>query len=97
MFQEKYAKEGETSVFSNSSSSGGGSSSESRRGASGREHRPDVNPTELSQLMDMGFSRDHCYEALILTASLEHATDYLLNNFFPHTVQATPPVVVNFC
>lgn len=63
--------------------------SETRRNVT--RERPEVNPTELSQLMDMGFSREHCYEALILTSSLEHATDYLLNNFFPHN--STSPVL----
>ncbi|KAK0081548.1 hypothetical protein PV325_011960 [Microctonus aethiopoides] len=39
-----------------------------------------VNPEHLQQLMDMGFSRVHCIEALLHTLSVEQATDYLLNN-----------------
>lgn len=76
-FQEHNQKEGETTASVTTESRSG-------RAPSGRDHRPEVNPTELTQLMDMGFSREHCYEALILTATLEHATDYLLNNF-PHS------------
>ncbi|KAG8244817.1 E3 ubiquitin-protein ligase huwe1 [Homalodisca vitripennis] len=84
LLEERKQKESETTVLVNPAAS------EGRRGGAGREHRPEVNPTELTQLMDMGFSREHCYEALILTATLEHATDYLLNNFFPHNVQPSP-------
>ncbi|XP_034939530.1 E3 ubiquitin-protein ligase HUWE1 isoform X2 [Chelonus insularis] len=40
----------------------------------------DVNPEHLRQLMDMGFSRAHCIEALLHTLSVEQATDYLLSN-----------------
>ncbi|RZF32790.1 hypothetical protein LSTR_LSTR011436 [Laodelphax striatellus] len=51
--------------------------------------RQQVNVSDLQQLMDMGFSRDHCYEALILTSTMEHATDYLLNNFFPYSARSS--------
>lgn len=40
----------------------------------------EVNPEHLRQLMDMGFSRAHCIEALLHTLSVEQATDYLLSN-----------------
>ena len=38
-----------------------------------------VNPQHLQALMDMGFARDQCVEALLFTTSLEQATDYLLS------------------
>ncbi|XP_029040981.2 LOW QUALITY PROTEIN: E3 ubiquitin-protein ligase HUWE1 [Osmia bicornis bicornis] len=44
------------------------------------ELEPDVNPEHLRQLMDMGFSRAHCIEALLHTLTVEQATDYLLTN-----------------
>uniref|UniRef100_A0A1B6DRZ8 HECT-type E3 ubiquitin transferase n=1 Tax=Clastoptera arizonana TaxID=38151 RepID=A0A1B6DRZ8_9HEMI len=43
----------------------------------------DINMNELAQLMEMGFSRDNCFEALMLTSNVEQATDYLLSNFTP--------------
>ena len=39
-----------------------------------------VNRDHLRQLMDMGFNRSHCIEALLHTVTLEQATDYLLTN-----------------
>ncbi|KAG6803233.1 E3 ubiquitin-protein ligase HUWE1 isoform X1 [Apis mellifera caucasica] len=44
------------------------------------EPEADVNPEHLRQLMDMGFSRAHCIEALLHTLTVEQATDYLLTN-----------------
>ncbi|XP_048511685.1 E3 ubiquitin-protein ligase HUWE1 isoform X4 [Athalia rosae] len=44
------------------------------------EPEADVNPQHLRQLMDMGFSRAHCIEALLHTLNVEQATDYLLTN-----------------
>ena len=44
-----------------------------------------VNPLHLQSLMDMGFPRDQCVEALLFTTSLEQATDYLLS---------TPPSIL---
>ncbi|XP_046372246.1 E3 ubiquitin-protein ligase HUWE1-like isoform X1 [Haliotis rufescens] len=41
---------------------------------------PEVNQAHLQQLMDMGFTREHCMDALLHTTSLEQATDYLLNH-----------------
>ncbi|XP_078340185.1 E3 ubiquitin-protein ligase HUWE1-like isoform X5 [Crassostrea virginica] len=40
----------------------------------------DVNEAHLQQLMDMGFTREHCIEALALTPSLEQATEFILSN-----------------
>ncbi|XP_063928722.1 E3 ubiquitin-protein ligase HUWE1 isoform X2 [Zophobas morio] len=51
-------------------STGGGNSS----------REPEVNPESLSQLMDMGFSREHVTDALLNTLTVEQATDYLLTN-----------------
>ncbi|XP_014203791.1 E3 ubiquitin-protein ligase HUWE1 isoform X2 [Copidosoma floridanum] len=52
----------------------------SRPGPAEREPDADVNAEQLRQLMDMGFSRNHCIEALLHTLSVEQATDYLLTN-----------------
>ena len=41
---------------------------------------PQINEEHLRQLMDMGFSRAHCVEALLHTLTVEQATDYLLSN-----------------
>ena len=46
-----------------------------------------VNREHLRQLMDMGFSRNHCIEALLHTLNVEQATDYLLTN--PATLRRT--------
>ncbi|KAJ8683247.1 hypothetical protein QAD02_019039 [Eretmocerus hayati] len=60
------------------------SGTSSRAGAAAAERREepeaDVNPEHLRQLMDMGFSRAHCVEALLHTLTVEQATDYLLTN-----------------
>ncbi|KAK6177350.1 hypothetical protein SNE40_015469 [Patella caerulea] len=45
-------------------------------------------PTNIQQLMDMGFTREHCTEALMHSVSLEQATEYILTH--PHP--ATAPV-----
>ncbi|XP_011638354.1 E3 ubiquitin-protein ligase HUWE1 isoform X5 [Pogonomyrmex barbatus] len=62
--------------------SGSGASGVGRSGGSDRRDEPeaDVNPEYLRQLMDMGFSRAHCIEALLHTMTVEQATDYLLTN-----------------
>ena len=39
---------------------------------------PDVNQEDLQRLMDMGFPRDRCVEAIRNTSTLDQATDYLL-------------------
>lgn len=41
-----------------------------------------LNEAHLNQLMDMGFLQEHCREALYYTASVEQATEYLLENTF---------------
>ena len=42
-----------------------------------------INSVHLQSLMDMGFSREHCLEALNHTGGLEQATEYLLSNPSP--------------
>ena len=37
-----------------------------------------VNQAHLQQLMDMGFTQEHCREALYYTTTVEQATEYLL-------------------
>lgn len=49
------------------------------------EADPRINPDHLSQLMDMGFTREQCTEALLATGNIEQATEYLLNNPTPLT------------
>ncbi|CAG0892782.1 unnamed protein product, partial [Cyprideis torosa] len=41
------------------------------------------NTTRLRQLMDMGFSREHCLEAMRSTSTLEQATEFLLTHPSP--------------
>ena len=43
----------------------------------------EVNQEHVATLMDMGFTRERCIEALQAHSSLEQATDYLLNNPVP--------------
>lgn len=42
--------------------------------------------------MDMGFTREHCYDALLHTSSMEQATDYILT----HPPPAPAPAVSIF-
>lgn len=78
-----------------SAASGSGSSTLSRTGNLERreEAEADVNPEHLRQLMDMGFSRAHCIEALLHTLTVEQATDYLLTN--PATHRRTVRTIVS--
>eukprot|EP00095_Tigriopus_kingsejongensis_P000123 maker-scaffold450_size166944-snap-gene-0.20 protein:Tk00123 transcript:maker-scaffold450_size166944-snap-gene-0.20-mRNA-1 annotation:"hypothetical protein DAPPUDRAFT_313219" len=46
---------------------------------------PHINPDHLVRLMDMGFPRERCIDAIQSTESLDQATDYLLNDPFPTT------------
>ena len=48
-----------------------------------RDAEADANSSHLQSLMDMGFSREHCLEALHHTGGLEQATEYLLSNPSP--------------
>ncbi|XP_018615997.1 E3 ubiquitin-protein ligase HUWE1 isoform X2 [Scleropages formosus] len=59
-------------------STGIGAAEESNASASRRE--PQVNQQQLTQLMDMGFSREHAMEALLNTSTMEQATEYLLTH-----------------
>ncbi|KAL6427461.1 hypothetical protein ACFW04_008764 [Cataglyphis niger] len=80
IIKERTEKEesGDGATASGSGASGIGS----RSGGVDRRDEPeaDVNPEYLRQLMDMGFSRAHCIEALLHTLTVEQATDYLLTN-----------------
>ena len=50
---------------------------------------PDVNPEHLQSLLDMGFPRERCVEAMqAVGGSLDAATDYLLNNPLPPLQQS---------
>ena len=56
--------------------------------AAAPEQVPEVNQTDVATLMDMGFPRERCIEALVANSNLDAATDYLLNNPLP---PARPP------
>lgn len=56
----------------------GGSTEEGNNSTPRRE--PQVNQAQLTQLMDMGFSREHAMEALLNTTTMEQATEYLLTH-----------------
>ncbi|XP_061630934.1 E3 ubiquitin-protein ligase HUWE1 isoform X2 [Phyllopteryx taeniolatus] len=60
----------------------GGSAEESTNSTPRRE--PQVNQAQLTQLIDMGFSREHAMEALLNTSTMEQATEYLLTHPPPH-------------
>ena len=59
---------------------------------------PDINAEHLQTLMDMGFPRERCIEALqSVSGSIDAATDYLLNNPVPPLLQSgLGPQVSNF-
>ncbi|CAD6224794.1 GSCOCG00005556001-RA-CDS [Cotesia congregata] len=82
----KERTEEETTEDTSTTSTSGTAAAVSRAGSNNatteRRDDPeaDVNAEHLRQLMDMGFSRAHCVEALLHTLSVEQATDYLLSN-----------------
>ncbi|KAM9344280.1 E3 ubiquitin-protein ligase HUWE1 isoform 5-T6 [Pholidichthys leucotaenia] len=71
---------GEAQAASGSTSGGpaAGSADDSMNTTPRRE--PQVNQAQLTQLMDMGFSREHAMEALLNTSTMEQATEYLLTH-----------------
>lgn len=82
IIKERTEKE-EASEATNTTSTAGTTGTVARAGATAErreEPEADVNPEHLRQLMDMGFSRAHCIEALLHTMTVEQATDYLLTN-----------------
>ncbi|XP_068610279.1 E3 ubiquitin-protein ligase HUWE1 [Brachionichthys hirsutus] len=56
----------------------GGSADDSTNSTPRRD--PQVNQAQLTQLIDMGFSREHAMEALLNTSTMEQATEYLLTH-----------------
>jgi hypothetical protein len=99
ILQERLSKEKESVLVHGGAEANNSSSSSSSTGATllsaatttaAAQRRPqtdtsepDVNEAWLLQLMDMGFSREHCVEALLHTPNVEQATDYLLSNPSP--------------
>lgn len=80
IIKERTEKE-ETTETTNAAASANGTASRTSTTTERREEpEADVNPEHLRQLMDMGFSRAHCIEALLHTLTVEQATDYLLTN-----------------
>ncbi|XP_051961196.1 E3 ubiquitin-protein ligase HUWE1-like isoform X6 [Xyrauchen texanus] len=59
-------------------STAGSSAEEGSNSTTRRE--PQVNQAQLTQLMDMGFSREHALESLLNTSTMEQATEYLLTH-----------------
>ena len=56
-----------------------------------------INSVQLQLLMDMGFSRELCLDALNHTSVLEEATEYLLSNaYFLSHVQVSDKFVPFF-
>lgn len=45
--------------------------------------QPEINQEHVATLMDMGFPRERCIEALTANSSIDAATEYLLNNPVP--------------
>lgn len=89
IIKERTEKEEAVEAASNAAgaaATGGAAATTARPGGTGapaerrEEPEADVNPEHLRQLMDMGFSRAHCIEALLHTMTVEQATDYLLTN-----------------
>jgi len=83
-FQEKQAKDEEAKKAAELGMDAPSASGLSRR-LMGDHGAPQVNQELVRSLMDMGFSRDMCEEALSQTSSLEQATDYLLNHPVPRS------------
>ncbi|MCP3665666.1 MAG: hypothetical protein GY696_24735 [Gammaproteobacteria bacterium] len=58
--------------------------------ASSTPAEPDINAEHLQTLMDMGFPRERCIEAIqSVGGGLDAATDYLLNNPVPPLLQSS--------
>lgn len=88
--------EGSSNSSNNSSSCAGPTTvTPAQRRPRSDSSEPDVNGEWLLQLMDMGFSREHCVEALLHTPNVEQATDYLLSN--PSPFVCTTQVLVTPC
>ncbi|XP_053985847.1 E3 ubiquitin-protein ligase HUWE1-like isoform X2 [Hylaeus volcanicus] len=84
IIKERAEKKEENTEGANTSSTSGGTSGIGRTGTiTDRREEPEadlLNLEHLRQLMDMGFNRADCIEALLHTLSVEQATDYLLTN-----------------
>ncbi|XP_030625885.1 E3 ubiquitin-protein ligase HUWE1 isoform X2 [Chanos chanos] len=66
---------------SGAGTAGAGTGGSGEDGSSSTPRRePQVNQAQLTQLMDMGFSREHAMEALLNTSTMEQATEYLLTH-----------------
>uniref|UniRef100_A0A4W6F1L8 HECT-type E3 ubiquitin transferase n=1 Tax=Lates calcarifer TaxID=8187 RepID=A0A4W6F1L8_LATCA len=76
VIQERLAKEREGTVRPDDE--GASTADDSTNSTPRRE--PQVNQAQLTQLMDMGFSREHAMEALLNTSTMEQATEYLLTH-----------------
>ncbi|XP_072512418.1 E3 ubiquitin-protein ligase HUWE1 isoform X9 [Salminus brasiliensis] len=70
--------EGASGAGTGTAGTASGSTEEGSNSTPRRE--PQVNQAQLTQLMDMGFSREHAMEALLNTTTMEQATEYLLTH-----------------
>lgn len=91
LMQEKQVKDEEAKKVEATPESGTAAASVSTR-RPGEPAAPQINQDHLRSLLDMGFSRELCEEALLQCTSLEQATDYLLNHPTPHS-RSTSAVV----
>ena len=91
--QDRITEEREHMMLTGVRTSRTGSFGSSQRRAQNEGTEPDVNGEWLLQLMDMGFSRERCIEALLHTPSVEQATDYLLSNPSPFPCCSHPTAV----
>lgn len=89
LMQEKQQKD-EEAKKAETGADGASGSGLSRR--PGEPAGPQINQDHLRALLDMGFSRELCEEALVQCTSLEQATDYLLNHPTPHTRSSSSAV-----
>nr|XP_057941106.1 E3 ubiquitin-protein ligase HUWE1 isoform X7 [Doryrhamphus excisus] len=71
---------GETPAATGTTTGGPASASAEDSTNSTPRRDPQVNQAQLTQLMDMGFSREHAMEALLNTSTMEQATEYLLTH-----------------
>ncbi|KAJ1530610.1 hypothetical protein ONE63_005490 [Megalurothrips usitatus] len=91
LMQEKQLKD-EEAKKTETADPGASSSGVARR--PGEPTVPQINQDHLRSLIDMGFCREVCEEALLQCTTLEQATDYVLNHPTPHTrsTSAVPAV-----
>lgn len=92
LMQEKQVKD-EEAKKTEATAEGASGSGLARR--PGEPAAPQINQEHLRSLLDMGFSRELCEEALGQCTTLEQATDYLLNHPTPHTRSSSSAAAID--